>query len=332
MFPKLSKTKKLRKIVRISDKDGGPAAARATRVNEGEGVSAMRPRKFLVVVLVAGFVPGLVHAQSGRSGMSSSSRGGGGSSFGGSGGSGSGFGGSGSGFGGSGSGFGGGGQGMNSGFGQSSGFGMNSGFGNSNMGGSTSFGTSGGSDISPLRSNAGSALSSTLSQRRQGSQQSRAMSSMNRNRGGGGGGGQGMAGLGGLGGMNGQMNGMNRIGPQMYVRPVFTIDIPRATSNAVVTQKNLAESFASFPTPVLPAGSAVNRMSVTVDSGGVATLTGTAANLHHRRLAAAVASLEPGVRGIKNNVQVAPESTPNTLVIPTPAPTQSTIPTPAPGR
>jgi hypothetical protein len=51
--------------------------------------------------------------------------------------------------------------------------------------------------------------------------------------------------------------------------------------------------------------SPIAGVAVSLDGEGVATLSGTAATQHDSRLAAALARLEPGVRGVRNQLTVA---------------------------
>jgi len=112
-------------------------------------------------------------------------------------------------------------------------------------------------------------------------------------------------------GMNG-MNGMNGggrgnrlgnhlIGVQQSVRPVVQVsfdDFPTMLQPPAVAQ-TANTSFAQ--NQVLPG---FQQMKVNVDVNGVATVSGTAKTDHERALAAAMLSLDPGVRAVQNQITV----------------------------
>jgi hypothetical protein len=115
-------------------------------------------------------------------------------------------------------------------------------------------------------------------------------------------------GMNGMAGMNGGMgrNGMSRgggIGVQQAVRPVIQIgfdDMPQALQPPVVAQ-SISTSFAQ--NTVMPQ---LAQMKVNIDANGFATVQGTAKTNRERIMAAALLSLEPGVRGVRNEVSVPP--------------------------
>jgi hypothetical protein len=68
-------------------------------------------------------------------------------------------------------------------------------------------------------------------------------------------------------------------------------------------------------------------VQVEVGPAGIATVRGAAATEHQRTLAAAMLSLEPGVRAVRNEIVVNPATVPTvTPTVPTAAPT---LPPPA---
>jgi hypothetical protein len=121
------------------------------------------------------------------------------------------------------------------------------------------------------------------------------MNSMNRNsmnRGGRNNAGMGM-------GMNAQIVGRG-VGAQQYVRPViqFAMDVPPTLTPPAVAQ-SITQTFATNE-----AIGGLQQMQVNVEANGVATVRGTAQNERQRVIAAALLSLEPGVRAVRNEVVV----------------------------
>jgi len=256
--------------------------------------------------------------------VSAQNRGGGGGN------SGSSFGGSsgGSGFGGSGS--------NNSGGDVSAGFGGNS---QSGFGDTSSFGQSNGlsalssgigTSATGMGASSGGTLNSGSSSSRNGSSRSSSGGSSNRNgrsstsgrnsvtgmtnqRSPGRNGMSGMNGMNGMAGMNG-MGRNNRISPrgigvQQAIRPVIQIalDLPTSLQTTAVAQA----ANASFAQNQLLSNS-MQGVQVNVDSSGVATVRGNATSNRDRTMAAALLSLEPGVRAVKNEIAVPPiASTPS---------------------
>jgi len=105
-------------------------------------------------------------------------------------------------------------------------------------------------------------------------------------------------------GSNIRNNRNNRsVGVQQSIHPVIVIsleDLPITMQAPAITQ-SAAASFAQ--NQVMPT---LQQAQVNVDGTGLATLRGTARNDHERALAAAMLSLEPGVRGVRNEMAVTP--------------------------
>jgi len=113
----------------------------------------------------------------------------------------------------------------------------------------------------------------------------------------------GMNGMTGMGGMG--RNAMNRsrggIGVQQSVRPVIQIsnELVPAWTPPVISQ--LATT-SLLNNQFLAAG--MQQMQVNVDTNGFATVRGTANTNRERTMAAAMLSLEPGVRGVRNEIVI----------------------------
>jgi len=115
----------------------------------------------------------------------------------------------------------------------------------------------------------------------------------------------GMNGMNGMSGMNaggrGGRLGSHLIGVQQSVRPVVQVsfdEFPPVINSPAVAQM-AATSFAQ--NQVLPG---FQQMKVNVDVNGVATVSGAAKTDHERALAAAMLSLDPGVRAVQNQIPV----------------------------
>lgn len=119
-------------------------------------------------------------------------------------------------------------------------------------------------------------------------------------------------GMNGMSGMNGMNNNMGRngrlssrgIGVQQAVRPVIQLSLdampniePTVIAQAATT--NLATN------KLMPN---LQGVQVNMDASGIATVRGTAANSREATMAAAMLSLEPGVRSVKNEITVTPAS------------------------
>jgi hypothetical protein len=113
-------------------------------------------------------------------------------------------------------------------------------------------------------------------------------------------------------GMNG-MNGMGRgalgnrgVGVQQSVRPVIRVNMAPPPSLAPIVVAQALNSAISQA----PSLSGVRQLNVNVDASGVATIQGSAATPHDRTLAAAMLSLQPGVRSVKNEIALPPIASP----------------------
>ena len=109
------------------------------------------------------------------------------------------------------------------------------------------------------------------------------------------------------------MNGMNRgalgnrgVGIQQSVRPVIRVNMPPPPSLApIIVAQSLNSALAQAPSL-----SGVRQLNVNVDAGGVATIRGSAVTSHDRTLAAAMLSLQPGVRSVQNEIALPPIASP----------------------
>ena len=93
--------------------------------------------------------------------------------------------------------------------------------------------------------------------------------------------------------------GMQQYRPRVVVQTTFPTLPPEPTRVAAAATTVLGPE-------TLPGG---RNIQATVD-GGAVTLTGTVSSQHEARLAAALMSLEPGVRTIRNELKVAPPESP----------------------
>lgn len=109
--------------------------------------------------------------------------------------------------------------------------------------------------------------------------------------------------FGGMSGMNGGRGGMNNFGQQnsqqstrrTQMSAQISFEVPKLDSKAVV-----AAAQSPLATNVMPAGAGVSVQILE----GVAVLTGSVPSKRDAALAAAVVSLEPGVRSIDNRLEV----------------------------
>lgn len=139
-------------------------------------------------------------------------------------------------------------------------------------------------------------------------------------------GGFGMSGMTGIPGMN-SFNNMGRnnrlgatrgVGVQQAIRPViqFVMDVPPPALAPTAVAQSINVSLAQNER-IAPS---LQGVQVNVGPAGIATVRGTATTEHQRTLAAAMLSLEPGVRTVRNEIVV------NPAVVPTATPT---LPPPA---
>jgi len=116
-------------------------------------------------------------------------------------------------------------------------------------------------------------------------------------------------GMNGMSGMSG-MNGMGRngrlssrgIGVQQAVRPVIQISLDTPSSLEPTTISEMTRTHLTTNQSV----SSLQGVQVNLDTTGVATVRGVAANNRERILAAAMLSMEPGVREVRNEITLPP--------------------------
>lgn len=101
---------------------------------------------------------------------------------------------------------------------------------------------------------------------------------------------------------NNQNGNSNTTVPPQVIRPQIQLGFQAPTLAAPVLETTLTTRLASLPA----LESRADGVHMSADETGAVTLTGKVASDDDRRLLEALIRLEPGVRGVRNDLQVAP--------------------------